>query len=141
MRPMPAPGSAARNVIANTERLRQERHLSLRALGERLDEAGVHMVPSVLHRLMQGKRRVDADTLTALAEVLGVTPAELLAPPDSPAPPDHPALRETAILAERITRLLEDPGDRFLAGQVDRALRRLQIHVEELTDVRQDAAR
>ena len=36
--------------------------------------------------------------------------------------------------------LLDDPGDQFVAGQVDRALRRLQIHIEELTDVRQDAA-
>jgi len=145
----PPMGEAGRNVVANVEQLRKDLHLSLRQLSNRLGEAGRPILPSVLHRLLQGRRRVDADDLIALAAVFGVTPAELLAPPGEAAadpPPEHAAAAAARQLAVRIGELLEaaaDPGAReFASGGVDRALRRTQIEVEDLlADVRREARR
>ena len=82
---------------------------------------------------------VDVDELVALAEVLSVTPDVLLSPPDAavnaPAA-GHAALREIRNLADRAEQLLTDSGSaagcEALSGYVDRALRRVQIEVEEL---------
>jgi transcriptional regulator with XRE-family HTH domain len=82
-----------------------------------------------------GERRVDVDELAALAEVLDVTPDVLLAPPDAAPAPDHAALREARELAARVKHLLAADGDPALAArQVSRALRRVQIEVEELLE-------
>ena len=89
-------GEAGRNVIANVERLREARHLSLRGLSGRLGDLGHPMLPSAVHALVQGKRKVNADDLVALAAALEVSPGTLLAPPSAeeiPAEP-HPAQRE-----------------------------------------------
>jgi ribosome-binding protein aMBF1 (putative translation factor) len=67
-------GGVGRNVVANVEQLRQARGLSFRALSEMLGAVGRPILPAVLHRLSQGKRRVDADDLVAFAAALGVTP-------------------------------------------------------------------
>lgn len=134
----PPIGEAGMNVIANVERLRQDRNLSYRTLSDRLGAAGRPILPTVLHRMSQGKRRVDADDLVAFAEVLGVSPADLLQPGAGPAAEPHPAARETANLARRIEDLLAGPGNpgtsAALSRYVGRALRRVQIEVEELLE-------
>ena len=73
-------GSVGRQVVANVEELRRARKLSLRQFSERLGATGRPILPSVLHALGQGQRRVTADDLTALALALGVNPSALLFP-------------------------------------------------------------
>lgn len=132
---MPEVGPVGRNVIANVERLCQDRGLSWRRLSAMLDRLG-HPIPQLgLLRMRKAERRVDVDELTALSEVLGVTPDVLLAPPgevdDGPEPP---VLRDIGELAARIAALLEAAPDdaAALRGRVDRALRLVAIQVEEL---------
>ena len=76
----PEIGTAGRAVVANVERLRQDQGMSLRDLSVRLGQFGRPTLPSVLHRLINGGRRVDADDLVAFAKALGVSPADLLQP-------------------------------------------------------------
>ena len=94
------------------------------------------MPPLGLSRMVKAERRIDVDELVALAEVLGVTPDELLAPPGTGKPSiDHAATRAAQDLAMRIGQLLaaDDPAEgEALSRCVDRALRRVQIEVEEL---------
>jgi hypothetical protein len=73
-------GPIGRNVIKNVEELRADRGLSLRGLSERLGAIGRPILPAVLHRFGQGKRRVDVDDLVALALALRVNPNALLLP-------------------------------------------------------------
>jgi transcriptional regulator with XRE-family HTH domain len=132
----PPIGGVGRNVIANIEQLRHARGLSFRGLSEHLGAIGRPILPSALHLLSHGKRRVDADDLVALAQVLGVSPADLLAPPSAegfPAEP-HPAQRETGNLADRIGEVLAAPGDPVSAGRLKRALQRVRIEVAELLE-------
>jgi len=146
---MPAPGPVGRNLIANVERLRAQRGLSLRKLSAELAKAGRPIIPIGLSRMINAARRVDVDELVALAGILGVTPAELLAPPGEAAadpPPEHASAAAARQLAARIGELLEaaaDPGAReFASGGVDRALRRTQIEVEDLlASVQREARR
>jgi hypothetical protein len=85
--------------------------------------------------MMRAERRMCVDDLTALARVLGTTPAALLADPDTPPTPDHAALRAAAELAERTGQLLAADGDGVMApGRVSRALRRVQLETEELLE-------
>ena len=130
-------GGVGQDVIANVERLRQARGLSFRALSEMLGALGRPILPAVLHRLSQGRRRVDADDLVAFAAALGVTPADLLLPPgtvsDDPRA-DHPAMREARNLAGRIGEALASPGDPVSARRLDRALTRARVEVEELLE-------
>jgi transcriptional regulator with XRE-family HTH domain len=130
-------GEVGRNVVSNIERLRQARNLSFRGLSERLGALGRPILPAVLHRLSQGKRRVDADDLVAFAAALGVTPADLLLPPDAasdPAAESHPAMREARNLAGRVGETLASPGDPVSARRLDRALTRVRVEVEELLE-------
>jgi hypothetical protein len=108
---MPEAGPIGRNLIANVDQLRQARGLSWNKLS------------------------------AALAQVLGVTPAGLLLPPgdlNAGPPEDHAAIREARNLTRRIETLIEGASDpdvaQVLSGYVDRALRRVQIEVEELLD-------
>ncbi|MGY5048285.1 helix-turn-helix domain-containing protein [Streptomyces sp. 900105755] len=79
--PRNPPGTAAHNARTNIQRLREERHLPYRELSAQLTEAG-HPIPSYqLGQLEAGERRIDVDDLAALADILGVTPGELLVPP------------------------------------------------------------
>jgi transcriptional regulator with XRE-family HTH domain len=71
-------GPAGRVVGENIRRFRQASGLSLRDLEALLRELGRPIFASGLHRLEQGKRRIDADELTTLATVLSVNPARLL---------------------------------------------------------------
>lgn len=132
---MPEVGPVGRHVIANVERLCEERGLSWRRLSAMLDRVG-HPIPELgLSRMRKAERRVDVDELAALSEVLGVTPAALLAPPgEAGAGPEPPVLRDIGELAARIVALLEAAPDdaAALAARVDRALRLVAIRVEEL---------
>jgi transcriptional regulator with XRE-family HTH domain len=131
----PPIAETGRNVIANIEQLRAARHLSFRGLSDLLGALGRPILPAVLHRLSQGKRRVDADDLAAIAAVLGVSPADLLAPPDPEilAEP-HPAQREVRSLASRLEEVLASPGDPVTAARLKRALQRVRIEVAELLE-------
>jgi transcriptional regulator with XRE-family HTH domain len=73
-------GEIGKNVIRNIEDLREQRGLSLRGLSELLGARDRPILPAVLHRLSQGKRRVDADDLMAFALALGVNTNALLLP-------------------------------------------------------------
>lgn len=132
----PPIGAVGRNVIANIEQLRHFRGLSFRGLSERLGAIGRPILPSALHMVSQGKRRVDADDLVALAQVLGVSPADLLSPPSDEeigAEP-HPAQRETGNLASRLGEVLAAPGDPVAAARLKRALQRVRIEVAEVLE-------
>lgn len=134
---MPAPGPAARNLVTNIERLCRARRLSWRKLSAGLEAAGRPIPPLGLSRMAAGERRVDVDELVALAQVLDVTPGELLAPPGTETPgKDHAAIRAAQDLVTRIGQLLsaDDNPDtaEALSGYVDRARRRVQIEIEEL---------
>jgi len=138
---MPAPGPVGRNLIANVERLRAERDLSLNRLSALLEEAGRPVPPLGLSRMIKAERRVDVDELVALAEVLDVTPDVLLAPPEEAAGdplPEHAAAAAARQLAARIEDLLEVAGDpaarEFARRGVGRGLRRVQVEVEELLE-------
>jgi transcriptional regulator with XRE-family HTH domain len=128
-------GPVGRQVAANIERLRREQRLSRAALSKRLAESGLTVGETVLDRQSQGRRRVDADDLVAFAAVLGVTPADLLAAPGSTAP-DHPVLRAArslAALAEDLAAAAGDPqATAQIAGNLNRAVRRVQLEAEEL---------
>jgi transcriptional regulator with XRE-family HTH domain len=138
---MPAPGPVGHNVIVNVERLRRERGWSWRRLSAELDKAGRPIPPLGLSRMAAGERRVDVDELVTLAQVLEVAPDVLLSPleavRDTPASA-HPAAGAASNLASRIEQLLAASGDsadrEALPGYVSRALRRVQIEVEELLE-------
>ena len=130
---MPAPGPVGRNLIANVERLRAERGLSLNRLSALLEEAGRPVPPLGLSRMVKAERRIDVDELAGLAAVFGVTPDVLLAPPGEEAGdplPEHAAAAAARQLAARIESLLGASGDpqarEFASGDVDRALRRVR---------------
>lgn len=74
------PGPTGKHVFENVKRLRAEKRLSLAQLAELLAEAGRPIRTTGLHRLENGKRRVDVDDLVGLAEVFGVSPMALLSP-------------------------------------------------------------
>ena len=132
----PMIGPVGRTVIANIEELRKARGLSLASLSERLSDVGRSIHANVLHRQSQGKRRVDADDLAAFAEVFGVAVTDLLAPAPGVALASHPAVVAVRALADRIADLMAVTGDpqamAHAGGQADRALRRVQIEVEEI---------
>jgi transcriptional regulator with XRE-family HTH domain len=69
-----------RYVIENLKQLREERRLAYTELSARLDQLGRPIPTLGLSRIENGKRRVDADDLVALALALGVNPSALLLP-------------------------------------------------------------
>lgn len=71
-------GPTGRAVADNVRRLRGE--MSIAELARRLDQAGRRIPVLGLSQVERGERRVDADDLVALAQVLGVSPATLLMP-------------------------------------------------------------
>jgi transcriptional regulator with XRE-family HTH domain len=72
----PTSERVARNLAA----LRKARGLSLRDLHVRLRDVGRPILPSGLHKIERGDRRVDVDDLVALAIALDVSPNRLLMP-------------------------------------------------------------
>jgi len=77
-------GPVGRQVVRNVLALAQARGLSLRDLSASLEGLDSKILPSVLHRLANERRRVDADDLVAFAVALGVNPSALLLPRDVP---------------------------------------------------------
>jgi transcriptional regulator with XRE-family HTH domain len=82
-------GPTGINVAANVKRLREAQGLSLRALSLRLKGTDRELSADALNKIENGAnpdakhiRRVDADDLTALAVVLGVSPSALMLPLD-----------------------------------------------------------
>lgn len=126
-------GETGRAVIANIERLRKAQRLSFRDLSAHLGAMGHPMLPSVVHRLAVGGRRIDVDDLTAFAEVLGVSVNRLLAAPGTTPPDDHPAALAILRLATCVGDFIAAPGETDAAARLDRAMRRVQLEVEELT--------
>ncbi|MFD8303205.1 helix-turn-helix domain-containing protein [Streptomyces sp. NPDC059690] len=80
-------GPIGENVRVNVQRIREEQRLSLAELSRRLDAIGRKIPTLGLGRVESGERRVDADDLVALAEVLSVSPATLMLPPKDPGEP------------------------------------------------------
>lgn len=74
------PGPVTRTVILNVKRLRAEQKLSQEQLSRRLAEVGRPILPTGIHRLEHGKRRIDVDDLMGLAAAFEVTPITLLLP-------------------------------------------------------------
>lgn len=67
-------------VAANIRRLRLSRGLSLPDLSRELSKGSFKVSAVALGRLERGERKATVDDLTAIAVVLGVSPAELLDP-------------------------------------------------------------
>jgi transcriptional regulator with XRE-family HTH domain len=132
---MPEADPVARNLIEAVESLRQARGLSYRKLSAAMEEAGRPILTSALHAIVHGKRAVSAAELAAFATVFGVAPEELLAGPGG-VPADHPAILAARSLASRVADLVAVAGDpqatERAGGQADRAMRRVQIEIEEL---------
>ena len=98
-------GETGKLVKANLRRLREEEHLSLHELSERLATLGRPILPSGLSKIEQGSRRVDVDDLVALADALRTVPSRLLRgrelPSDFDKKAQHEEIREEAALALR----------------------------------------
>lgn len=73
-------GPISAHVVENVKRLRAGRRWSLTELSEEMTRVGRPILSTGLHRLEQGKRRIDADDLVALAAALDVSPITLLMP-------------------------------------------------------------
>jgi transcriptional regulator with XRE-family HTH domain len=138
---MTVPGPLGHNLIANMGYLRQVQGLSLRKMSAELDRIGRPIPPLGLSRIEQGRRRVDVDGAAALAEILGVTPDVLLSAPEAVKAPPAPvpaAVRETRNLTARVEQMLAVSGDpeaaQALSRHLGRALRRVQIEIEELIE-------
>ena len=129
-------GPVGHQVIGNIEELRKARGLSLRDLAARLAELGRPIGATVLHRLSQGRRRVDADDLVAFGRAFDVDPAMLLEHPSTLALADHPAIRAARLVVTQVEALVRVAGNPEAiapaSGYVDRAIRRLQLELEEV---------
>jgi len=75
-------GPTSEQVIANLSRLRRQMKLSFEQLSTRMEAAGRPLLPTGLHRMERGLRRIDVDDLTALAKALRVDTDALLRAPD-----------------------------------------------------------
>ncbi|WP_409141916.1 helix-turn-helix domain-containing protein [Cellulosimicrobium sp. RS] len=77
-------GATGENVRRNLAAVRRSRSgggpLTIRALADRLNDAGARTAHSALSEIENGARRVDVDDLTALAAALEVSPLSLLLP-------------------------------------------------------------
>lgn len=112
----------AHDVLAEAVKLRREQQgLTQAELAEALADHGVTMHPTTVVRLEKTERGVRVDELLALAAALGVTPADLLAPP---------GLR-TLTLGER--ELDSAQVLAWFAGDVD-ALDRFSVDLSEIRD-------
>jgi transcriptional regulator with XRE-family HTH domain len=86
----------SRIVAHNVQLLRQAQRMSLRGLAATIQANGHRMNYSSMSRIELGchssgsLRPVTVDELCHLAEALGVTPGQLLNPPNCPACLDHP---------------------------------------------------
>ncbi|WP_430378436.1 helix-turn-helix domain-containing protein [Streptomyces sp. B1-3] len=75
-------GPVGERVAAQVARIRARKGWDQKQLSDRLAAVGRPMSPSVISKIEQGDRRVDADDLVALARALNVYLAGLLLPLD-----------------------------------------------------------
>lgn len=82
-RPRPAVqyGATASAVAQNVRRFRERRGMTIYSLSGALGRAGRPITPSAIAKIEKQQRQVTVDDLTALAEVLDVSPPALLLPP------------------------------------------------------------
>lgn len=73
-------GATGETVRANVKRLREQHHFGYAELSRRVKATGRTIPELGLRRIEEGRRRVDADDLMALAAALDVSPATLLMP-------------------------------------------------------------
>jgi transcriptional regulator with XRE-family HTH domain len=69
-------------VLTKVRMLRRKRGLSLRRMAEETRKLRRTLSADAVNKIELGVRRIDVDDLFALAAVLGVTPAQLLEPPE-----------------------------------------------------------
>lgn len=118
-------GPTAEAVRINLQRLRYEARLSLRQLADRMPPGPGALSHSSIGEIERGVRRVDVDELTALAAVLGVSPATLLLPvsfdldahPQPTAQPDEPVQLTGTQPEARETMLRWLRGDRPISSE------------------------
>lgn len=87
-RPRPAAqyGATAEAVAQNVKRFRERRGMTIYSLSGALALDGRPITPSAIAKIEKQQRQVTVDDLTALAKVLGVSPAALLLPPTDKGP-------------------------------------------------------
>ncbi|WP_075844785.1 helix-turn-helix domain-containing protein [Dietzia timorensis] len=73
-------GRVARTLGENVAQRRADLGISARELAERLTDQGRRFTLSSVQKIERAERRVDVDDLRAIADALGVTPNDLLAP-------------------------------------------------------------
>lgn len=73
-------GPITGHVVDNVKRLRAARKWSLADLSQAMTNVGRPIAATGLHRMEQGRRRVDVDDLVALAAALDVAPMSLMMP-------------------------------------------------------------
>lgn len=73
-------------VRQNIQRVRKASGLSHTALSQKMSEAGHQVSKTAVSEIENGARRVSADDLLAIAVALGVSPLELLLPPNTDDP-------------------------------------------------------
>jgi transcriptional regulator with XRE-family HTH domain len=102
MNPLAATGETVR---ANVRRLREASNLGYAELARRVKATGRGIPELGLRRIEEGRRRVDADDLMALAVALDVSPITLLMPPTTDAD-DAVALVVGNVTARQLWRWL-----------------------------------
>lgn len=112
-------GPVGERVAAQVARIRARKGWDQKQLSDRLAAVGRPMSPSVISKIEQGDRRVDADDLVALARALNVYLAGLLLPLDDSPESSVELTRGSSVPAdvawawlsnERLLELAE-PGD------------------------------
>lgn len=81
-KPAAAIGTAGTSVAAKARMLRCKRGLSLRALSIETAKTDRKLSADAINKIELGIRRIDIDDLFTLAAALGVTPAQMLEPPE-----------------------------------------------------------
>lgn len=114
--------TAARVIGENVKALRRDR-FSAAELGARIGELlGKAWPRQTIYLLEQGERKVSAEEVVALSEVLGVSVADLFVPPHEA---DEVQVGQTAIPRERLLARGRDDGQRlYEVASHTQALRR-----------------
>ncbi|WP_066586327.1 helix-turn-helix domain-containing protein [Corynebacterium provencense] len=112
-------GPTGHAVRSNISRLRDDQNLTFAELSRKLGEIGNPIPPLGLRRIENDERAVSVDDLTAIAYVLGVSPAYLLQP-DTEDPAEvvtGPGGQE--VTARELWRWIRDGGSVSAEDRVD----------------------
>ncbi|ETT25285.1 hypothetical protein RR21198_4025 [Rhodococcus rhodochrous ATCC 21198] len=102
------PGPVGTTVASNIERFRKAQGLSYVEVSRRMKQLGRPIAALGLTRIRDLQRRVDVDDLVALAQALGVSPADLLRPA-SESSHEHPKLVSLADDVQQTLKWLNAP--------------------------------